>query len=61
MLLIAELPLDHLGWLTDDPRLKLKSKGPALQVERRPFLAPEAVIFGVIFTGPYILVVKYID
>ncbi|KAJ5888155.1 hypothetical protein N7495_008196 [Penicillium taxi] len=24
-----------------------------LRVERRPFLAPEAVIFGVIFTGPY--------
>ncbi len=27
-------------------------------VEMRPFLAPEAVIFGVVFTGPYILVVK---
>ena len=29
-----------------------------LRVERRPFLAPEAVIFGVVFTGPYILLVK---
>jgi hypothetical protein len=28
---------------------------PKLRVERRPFLAPEAVIFGVDFTGPYIL------
>ena len=28
-----------------------------LRVERRPFLAPEAVIFGVVFTGPYILLV----
>ena len=27
-----------------------------LRVERRPFLAPKAVIFGVVFTGPYILV-----
>lgn len=26
--------------------------------EIRPFLTPEAVIFGVVFTGPYILVVK---
>lgn len=32
---------------------------PKLRVERRPFLAPEAVIFGVVFTGPYILGVKY--
>lgn len=31
---------------------------PKLRVERRPFLAPEAVIFGVVFTGPYILVVN---
>ena len=29
---------------------------PKLRVERRPFLAPYAVIFGVVFTGPYILV-----
>jgi hypothetical protein len=28
-----------------------------VRVERRPFLAPEVVIFGVDFTGPYILVV----
>ena len=31
-----------------------------LRVERRPFLAPEAVIFGVDFTGPYILCVKWV-
>ncbi|KGO75061.1 hypothetical protein PITC_047440 [Penicillium italicum] len=31
---------------------------PKLRVERRPFLAPDVVIFGVDFTGPYILVVK---
>lgn len=30
---------------------------PKLRVERRPFLAPEAVIFGVDFTGPHILCV----
>lgn len=33
------------------------SRRPKLRVERRPFLAPEVVIFGVDFTGPYILVV----
>jgi hypothetical protein len=33
------------------------TRRPKLRVERRPFLAPEAVIFGVDFTGPYILVV----
>lgn len=26
-----------------------------VMVERRPFLAPEAVIFGVIYTDPHIL------
>lgn len=31
------------------------TRRPKLRVERRPFLAPEAVIFGVDFTGPYIL------
>lgn len=30
---------------------------PKLRVERRPFLVPEAAIFGIDFTGPYILVV----
>lgn len=30
---------------------------PKLRVEKRPFLAPETVIFGVDFTGPHILVV----
>jgi alpha-glucuronidase len=33
------------------------ARHPKLRVERRPFLAPEVVIFGVDFTGPYILVV----
>jgi hypothetical protein len=33
------------------------ARRPKLRVERRPFLAPEAVIVGVDFTGPYILVV----
>lgn len=31
---------------------------PKLRVERRPFLASKAVIFGVNFTGPQILVVN---
>ena len=30
-------------------------------MERRPFLAPKAVIFGVDFTGPYILDVTFIE
>lgn len=33
------------------------ARRPKLRVERRPFLAPEVVIFGRDFTGPYILVV----
>ena len=36
------------------------ARRPKLRVERRPFLAPEVVIFGVDFTGPYILDVKFI-
>jgi hypothetical protein len=34
------------------------ARRPKFRMERRPFLAPEVVIFGVDFTGPYILVVK---
>jgi hypothetical protein len=34
------------------------ARHPKLRVERRPFLAPDVVIFGADFTGPYILVVK---
>jgi hypothetical protein len=37
------------------------ARRPMLRVERRPFLAPEVVIFGVDFTGPYILVVNQSD
>ena len=36
------------------------ARRPKLRVERRPFLAPEDVIFGVVFTGPYILSVKHV-
>ena len=32
-----------------------RARRPKLRVERRPFLASKAVIFGVNFTGPYIL------
>lgn len=35
------------------------ARRPKLLVERQPFLAPEAVIFGVDFTGPQILVVIF--
>ena len=34
-------------------------RGPKLRVERRPFLASKAAIFGVNFTGPHILVVIF--
>jgi hypothetical protein len=34
---------------------------PKLRVERQPFLASKAVIFGVNPTGPHILVVMYIS
>ena len=37
-----------------------RARRPKLRVERRPFLASKAVIFGVNFTGPYILDVKSI-
>lgn len=33
------------------------ARRPKLRVERRPFVAPEVVIFGRDFTGPYLLVV----
>jgi hypothetical protein len=33
------------------------ARPPKLRVERRPFLASKAVIFGVLFTGPHILLV----
>jgi hypothetical protein len=34
------------------------ARRPKLRLERRRFLAPEAVIFGANFTGPQILVVN---
>jgi hypothetical protein len=52
------------GWVHNSGRCKAlggqaAARCPKLRVERRPFLAPEAVIFGVVFTGPYILAVIY--
>ena len=48
------------GWVQNRGRYKAAggqaaARCPKLRVERRPFLAPKAVIFGVVFTGPYIL------
>jgi hypothetical protein len=34
------------------------ARSPKFRVERRPLLAPEVFIFGVDFTGPYIVVVN---
>ena len=38
--------------------VKGRLDSPKLRVERQPFLASKVVIFGVIFTGPHILVCK---
>lgn len=37
------------------------ARRPKFRVERRSFLAPEVVIFGVDFTGPYIRHVKVVE
>ncbi|KAJ5587819.1 uncharacterized protein N7459_003584 [Penicillium hispanicum] len=40
--------------------VKRHQRDEDLRVEKQPFLAPKDVIFGVDFTGPYILVVNFI-
>ena len=50
------------GWVRNRGRYRVAGGQAAarcakLRVDRRLFLAPEAVIFGVVFTGPYILLI----
>jgi hypothetical protein len=57
--LLTAINLMRADELTDDPRypkylFKASELLDSATVETRPFMAPKAVIFGVIFTGPYI-------